>query len=111
MIRCARSNLPGLDHRCHAERIAAFERGGFKIEPQFARTAPGIVELRLCRLAGNFRVFVSILGARWIAEIVGVELRHHIHRRLRATLGDPFQNRASRDVEWKSPRSNRRGAQ
>jgi hypothetical protein len=37
--------------------------------------------------------YLSRYGARRIAEIFGMELRHHIHRRRRHVLGNPFEHR------------------
>jgi hypothetical protein len=64
--------------------------------------SPGIIELRSRRRAGDFRVFVPVFGAHRITEIVGMELRHHIHRRSRHALGNPIQYRirAALDVIW-----------
>src|SRR5437773_944028 len=72
-----------LEHRRHVESTRALESGGLELEAQFARTAPGTIKLRVRRAAGDLCVFVPVLGTRRIAEIVGMELRHHIHRRCR----------------------------
>lgn len=36
-------------------------------------------------------VFVTVFGTHWVAEIVGMELRHHVHWRCWHALGNPFQ--------------------
>src|SRR6516164_3552679 len=85
--------LSGLNHRGYAEGTASLERGGFKIEPQFARPAPGFVELHVRRLTSDLRILVAVLGAFRVAEIVWAELGHHVQWRPWYTLGDPFQYR------------------
>src|SRR5665809_21092 len=37
-------------------------------------------------------VFVTVFDTHWVAEIVGMELRHHVHWRCWHALGNPFQS-------------------
>src|SRR6516162_3890382 len=97
--------------------MVAVERSGLELQAQFASAAPRTLQLRARRLAGDFRISVPILGTRGIAEIVGMELLHHVHGRRRHARGNPFQHRicATLDViapsvtkaSWISPFSRR----
>src|SRR5215831_1923106 len=74
--RCSRrltapaGKMLDLEHRRHAESNGALERRALEFQAQFAGAAPGGIEFRVRRPAGNLGVFVSVLGARRIAEIV-----------------------------------------
>ena len=72
---------------------APLEGRGLKLQAQFGRATPGVKELRVGGSASNFSVLVPILRARGVAEVVGMELGHHVDRRLRHVLGNPFENR------------------
>src|SRR4029077_18105293 len=49
--------------------------------------------------ACNLGIFLGVLVARGIAEIVGMELRHHVHRRCGHVLSNPFQHRIGAALE------------
>src|SRR5919109_5124329 len=72
---------------------AALERGGFEGEAEFGGAPPGATELAASRPARDLRVFVAVLAAGRITEIIGMELCHHVERRSRHVLGNPFQHR------------------
>src|SRR5262245_22995323 len=72
----------------HAQSIAALERSGLKFQGQFVSALPRCMKFCMRRSARDFGIFLTILVARRIAEIVGMKLRHHVHRR----CGHVFSN-------------------
>src|SRR5262245_55204137 len=71
----------------------ALERCGFEVQSQFLGGAPGVQQLASAGPAGDLGVLDAIVGAGRIAEIIGMELRHDVHRRGWHVAGDPVQHR------------------
>src|SRR5262245_53897354 len=88
---------PDLASAVHPARpgqgAAALEGRGFEVEAEVTGMAPGVFQFAPRRTASDLRILGPIFGARRIAEIVGMELRHDVHRRGGDLLGDPFQHR------------------
>src|SRR4029077_5484488 len=81
------------EQRRDAQNIIAPERGSLEFQAQFAGALPRIMKLCARWSTSDLGIFLPVLVARRIAEIVGMELYHHVHRRRRHVFSNPFQRR------------------
>ena len=90
--------------------MAALERSGLKFQAQFIGALPRSMKFCMRWSAGNLGIFLPVLVACRIAEIVGMELRHHVHRRRGHVFSNPFHDqceaaeRAQREAAEKAER-------